>query len=98
MRKTLEALYYDNLSVSGRTLNRDGEFYKAELEATNASIELENSLSDEQRDLWRKFSDANMKALDLNCKENFILGFRIGVSLLFEGLADTSDDETFPIG
>ena len=30
MRKTLEAMYYDNLSIAGRGLDKKSEYYKAE--------------------------------------------------------------------
>ena len=42
MRKTIEAMYYDNLSISGRSLNKNGEYYKTEREVCDAAVKLED--------------------------------------------------------
>ena len=97
MRKTIEAMYYDNLSISGRSLNKNGEYYKTEREVCDAAVKLEETLTPQQKELWQEYTALSMKANDLGCRDNFILGFRTATCLLVEALADTSDDESFPI-
>lgn len=97
MRKTLEAIYYDNLSVSGRTMNKNGEYYKTEREICDAAVKLEETFTQQQKDLWQEYTSLVLKGNDLGCKDMFILGFRLATSIIFEALADTADDDTFPI-
>lgn len=97
MRKTLEAIYYDNLSVSGRNMNKNSEYYKTEREVCDIAVKLEETFTPQQKELWQKYTSLVLKANDLECKDIFILGFRLATSILVEALADTSDDASFPI-
>ena len=97
MRKTLEAMYYDNLSIAGRGLDKKSEYYKAERAVCEIACELEETLTPQQKELWQEYTSLVLKGNDLGCKDTFILGFRLATSIIFEALADTTDDDTFPI-
>ena len=97
MRKTLEAMYYDNLSVSGRAMNKQGEYYKTEREICEVMSKLEDTFTPQQKELWQEYTSLVLKGNDLGCKDTFILGFRLATSIIFEALADTPDDDTCPI-
>jgi hypothetical protein len=97
MRKTLEAMYYDNLSIAGRGLDKKSEYYKAERAVCEIACELEETLTSQQKEIWDRYVSANMKASNLSCCDNFVLGFRTAANLLVEALVDCSDDSTFPI-
>ena len=97
MRKTLEAMYYDNLSVSGRAMNKQGEYYKTEREICEVMSKLEDTFTPQHKERWQGYTSLVLKGNDLGCKDTFILGFRLATSIIFEALADTTDDDTFPI-
>ena len=77
MRKTLEAMYYDNLSVSGRAMNKQGEYYKTEREICEVMSKLEDTFTPQQKELWQEYTSLVLKGNDLGCKDTFILGFRL---------------------
>ena len=97
MRKTLEAMYYDNLSVSGRAMNKQGEYYKTEREICEVMSKLEDTFTPQQKEIWDRYTSMSMKASNMSCCDNFVLGFRTAANLLVEALVDCSDDSTFPI-
>ena len=56
MRKTLEAMYYDNLSIAGRGLDKKSEYYKAERAVCEIACELEDGSAtlDKSLDLYNE--------------------------------------------
>ena len=97
MRKTLEAMYYDNLSIAGRGLDKKSEYYKAERAVCEIACELEETLTPQQKEIWDRYVSARIKASNLRCSDNYLLGIRTAANLLVEALVDCSADSTFPI-
>ena len=61
------------------------------------ACELEETLTPQQKEIWDRYTSMSMKASNMSCCDNFVLGFRTAANLLVEALVDCSDDSTFPI-
>ncbi len=88
MKKILEEIYCDNLCISGRSIDKKSELYQTEKMVCEIAEKIEEILTSQQKEIWKEYLEVSMKALNLNCCENFILGFRTAAKIFVEALID----------
>jgi hypothetical protein len=86
LKKILEDIYYDNLCISGRSIDRKSDLYQTEKKICEIAEEFEKTFTPQQKEMWVKYSELSMKSLNLNCCENFVLGFRTAAKIFVESL------------
>ena len=89
----LEELYIGNVRPGERSFKRNSQYARALAELADAADELIAALSDEQRNLFDVFSDAQREVSVLTDAETFIYGFRAGAKIMLDVLADGEMNE-----
>ena len=81
---TLEDLYYGNLFPHEKCAKLDDEV-KELLKLLNRNEEkLTATLSEEQKDTFEKYKDCNREISEINEREIFLNGFRLGARLIID--------------
>ena len=93
MRKTLEDLYYGNISPFQRQMTPDSELKQAVERVTQYESQLTERLDETGRTILTKFARSQHDINGITALENFILGFRLGVRLMAECM-DENDGDT----
>lgn len=89
MRKTLENLYYGNISPSEQQYTRNIKYDKAIRTVSEKEEQLKNLLAEKERALLKEMVTAQITLNGITAEENFILGFRLGMRLGIEIMDDT---------
>lgn len=92
MEKILTALANENLTVNPMKYKGSPEYQKALDTLYNASDKLNEKLNDEEKELFKRFCDAQEEENHLYELDVFSRGFRIAVLILFEVFAAGSDE------
>ena len=93
MRKTLEDLYYGNISPFQRQMTPDSELKRAVDRVAQYESQLVEQLNETGRTILTRFVRSQHDINGITALENFILGFRLGVRLMAECM-DENDGDT----
>ena len=93
MRKTLEDLYYGNISPFQRQMTPDSELKRAVDRVAQYESQLVEQLNETGRTILTRFVRSQHDINSITALENFILGFRLGVRMMAECM-DENDGDT----
>ena len=93
MRKTLEDLYYGNITPSEQQMAPGSEMEKAVARVVSCEKQLMERLEDTEQDALTKLIRSQHEINSITAVENFILGFRLGIRIMSECL-DENDGDT----
>ena len=86
MRKTLEDLYYGNITPNIRTVKHGTSLQQAMEQAEECEEKLTTLLDGKEKTLLLRLLNAENEIGSTLALENFILGFRLGTRLILEAL------------
>ena len=86
MRKTLEDLYYGNITPNIRTVKHGTSLQQAMEQAEECEEKLTTLLDGKEKTLLLRLLNAENEIGSTMALENFILGFRLGVRMILEAL------------
>nr|WP_326184226.1 DUF6809 family protein [uncultured Oscillibacter sp.] len=86
MRKTLEDLYYGNITPCDRQIEPGSDLQRAMEKAEKIEEKLITRLKDEEKPLLLNLINAQDEISSTIAIEKFILGFRLGMRLAIESL------------
>ena len=88
MRKTLEDLYYGNITPNEQRMTPGSEMEKAVARAASCEKQLIEQLGETEQTILTKLIRSQHEINSITATENFILGFRLGVRLMVECMDD----------
>ena len=88
MRKTLEDLYYGNITPSEQRMTPGSEMAKAIARVASCEKQLMGRLGEAEQEVLTKFVRSQHEINSITATENFVLGFRLGVRLMAECMDD----------
>ena len=88
MRKTLEDLYYGNITPSEQQMIPDSEMAKAVARVASCEKQLMEQLGETEQTILTKLIRSQHEINGITATENFILGFRLGIRLMVECMYD----------
>ena len=91
MRKTLENLYYGNISPSEQQYVRSIKYDKAIRTVSEKEEQLKILLTEKEQVLLEEMVNAQITLNGITVEENFILGFRLGMRMGIEIMNDTDN-------
>ena len=101
MPNILEDLYYGNLTPCQRAVRPGSRVKKLAQKQSDLESKLNESFTEEQREIFEQYFSISTGLLDANCLDSFITGFRLGARFtheIFVGtdapFADLTDDES----
>ena len=92
MRKTLEDLYYGNITPSEQQMTPSSEMGKAVARAASCEKQLMEQLGETEETILTKLIRSQHEINSIAALENFILGFRLGVRIMAECMDDNDGD------
>ena len=93
MRKTLEDLYFGNISPNEQKMAPDSELKKAVDRVTRYESQLTERLGEDEQTILTKLIRSQHEINSITALENFILGFRLGARIMAECM-DENDGDT----
>ncbi len=84
MRKTLEDIYYGNITPCERQMAPDSELKRAIDRVARYENQLAEQLDETERTILTKLVRSQHEVDSITALENFILGFRLGVRMMAE--------------
>ena len=93
MRKTLEDLFYGNISPAEQQYIRNTDYDKAIRTVSEKEEQLKLLLDEKEQDPLKELVAAQVTLNGITAMENFIIGFRIGLKLGVEVMDDDGDVE-----
>lgn len=91
MRSIIEELYYGNIVPTDRDVVKGGEYAHLLHLLSRNSTELEESLTEAQKEVFEKYNDCYAEISDANVVAAFTLGFKIGLRLAVESMRDACE-------
>ena len=91
MKSILEELFYGNVCPNSDCRSKDGQTKKLMEHLANHHENLNNTLTDKQKELLEKFDDCYGELTDINEREIFVYAFRLGARIAIEVLLSTTD-------
>jgi len=88
MRKTLEDLYYGNISPWEQQYRRNTDYDKAIRTVSEKEEQLKLLLGEKEQALLKEMVTAQSTINGITAMENFIIGFRLGLRLGVEVMDD----------
>lgn len=92
MRRTLENLWYGNITPQEKKIHRGTAYDDAVSAMCKNGDKLETLLEGKEKETFEKFCDAQDEVHDLENLEYFIEGFRLGARLIMESFDDSDGD------
>ena len=92
MRKTLEDLYYGNITPNEQRMTPGSEMEKAVARAASCEKQLMEQLGEAAQETLTKLIRSQHEINSITATENFILGFRLGVRIMAECMNDNDGD------
>ena len=92
MRKTLEDLYYGNITPSEQRMIPGSEMAKAVARVASCEKQLMEQLGETEQAILTKLIRSQHEINSITATENFILGFRLGVRIMVECMDDNDGD------
>ena len=88
MRKTLEQLYYGNISPCEQQYARHTDYSKAMSTVSEKEEQLKLIINEKEKTLLKDMISAQITVNSITAEENFIMGFRLGVRIGIEVMND----------
>ncbi|MDE6591022.1 MAG: hypothetical protein K2K53_11915 [Oscillospiraceae bacterium] len=92
MRKTLEDLYYDNITPHAQDMAAGSALKQAVDRVARFENQLMGQLGEAGQAVLTKLIESQHEIDSITARENFILGFRLGVRILAECMDDNDGD------
>ena len=92
MRKTLEDLYYGNITPNEQQMTPGSEMEKAVARVASCEKQLLERLEETEQDALTKLIRSQHEINSITAIENFILGFRLGVRIMAECMDENDGD------
>lgn len=92
MRKTLEDFYYGNIAPGTQQMAPRSELKRAVDRVTRFENQLMEQLGEAGQTALGKLIESQHEINDITARENFILGFRLGVRMMAECMDDNNGD------
>ena len=92
MRKTLEDLYFGNITPNEQQMLPNSELQKAVDRVVRYENQLTKQLDEDGQSLLTKLIRSQHEIESITALENFILGFRLGARLMAECMDDNDGD------
>lgn len=92
IRRTLEELYYGNITPNEQRMVPGSEMQKAVERVTSHEKQLVEQLGETEQEILTKFVRSQHEINSITATENFILGFRLGVRIMAECMDDNDGD------
>ena len=92
MRKTLEDLYYGNITPNEQRMTPSSEMEKAVARAASCEKQLMEQLGETEETILTKLIRSQHEINGATALENFILGFRLGVRIMAECMDENDGD------
>ena len=93
MRKTLEDLYFGNITPNEQKMMPDSEMKRAVDRVARYESQLTELLDEDKQTILTKLIRAQHEINSITALENFILGFRLGTRIMAECM-DENDGDT----
>ncbi|MGN0998617.1 MAG: DUF6809 family protein [Faecousia sp.] len=90
----LEELWYGNVYPSEQTIGKDSEYTQALHKVVDEKEHLITSLTPEIQKAIEKLMDAQMDVAVIAERDAFVMGFRLAVQIMVDGLSDPSITHT----
>ena len=94
MRKTLEDLFYGNITPYDKQMAASSELRRLVKRATDCESDLMKRLNEEELKILKTLITAQHEIDSITAMENFILGFRLGVRLMAESMDENDGNLT----
>lgn len=91
MREILEDLYFGNIVPYEKRMVASSELRRLVKRAADCESQLTEQLNGDERELLSVLTNAQQEIDSITAKENFILGFRLGVRLMAECIDEDGD-------
>ena len=91
MRSIIEGLYYGNIVPTDRDVVKGGEYAHLLHLLSRNSTELEETLTEAQKEVFEKYNDCYADISDINEVTAFTLVFKIGLRLAVEAMGDSRE-------
>ena len=92
MRNTLEDLYYGNITPGVQQMAPNSELKRATDRVARFESQLMERLDEAGQTILAKLIESKDEVESITVRENFILGFRLGVRLMAESMDDNDGD------
>ena len=92
MRKTLEDLYYGNITPHDQDMTAGSELKQAVGRVTRYETQLTEQLDEAGKEILTKLIRSQHEIDSITARENFILGFRLGMRIMAECMDDNDGD------
>ena len=92
MRKTLEDLYFGNITPHAQDMAAGSELKQAVARVAHYENQLTEQLDETGQTILTKLIRSQHEIDGITARENFILGFRMGVRLMMECMDDDDGD------
>ena len=92
MRNTLEDLYFGNITPNEQKMAPDSELKRAVDRVARYESQLMEQLDETEQTILTKLIRSQHEIDSITARENFILGFRLGVRIMAECLDDNDGD------
>ena len=92
MRKTLEDLYYGNITPNEQQMAPDSELKRAVDRVARYESQLTERLDEDEQTILTKLIRSQHEINSITASENFILGFRLGARIMAECMDENDGD------
>ena len=92
MRKTLEDLYFGNITPNEQKMAPDSELMKAVDRVTRCESQLSEQLDEGEQTILTNLIRTQHEINSITALENFILGFRLGARIMAECMDENDGD------
>ena len=92
MRKTLEDLYYGNITPNAQDMTPNSELKRAADRVARFENQLVELLDEAGRAVLAKLIESQQEIDSITAVENFILGFRLGAKITMECMDENDGD------
>ena len=92
MRKTLEDFYFGNITPCEQQMTPGSELKRAVDRVAHFDSHLMELLGESEQEILTKLIRSQHEINSITARENFILGFRLGVRMMAECLDDNDGD------
>ena len=86
MRSILEELFYGNVCPNTECRSKDKEVIELMRYIADHHSALNETLTDQQKEIFEKFNDCYDELTDINEREIFVYAFRLGTRIAIEVL------------
>lgn len=88
MFNAIESIYYGNLEPMEMSSEYTSKLKKELKELTEIEQELYSKLADEDKEVFHKYREVNIRFNATGCASNFVNGFRLGGKIAVDMLAE----------